>query len=69
MSQSVEDIEAAAYVLKVGQRAYWLSRTLSQLTAMSLAHPGDFHLPDICWQGKTVVDTCLPFGLLLLFQI
>ena len=26
-------------------------------------HPGDRHLLGIQWQGKTFVDTCLPFGL------
>ena len=30
---------------------------------MHIVHPGDRHLLGIKWQGKTFVDTCLPFGL------
>ena len=28
-----------------------------------VVHPEDHHLLGICWQRKTFVDTCLPFGL------
>ena len=26
-------------------------------------HPGDRHLLGMQWQGRTFIDTCLPFGL------
>ena len=58
---SVED--AAAYVLKAGQGALLAKLDIKSAYQNIPVHPGDRHLLGICWQGKTFVDTCLPFGL------
>ena len=58
---SVED--AAAYVLKAGQGTLLAKLDIKSAYRNIPVHPGDRHLLGICWQGKTFVDTCLPFGL------
>ena len=57
---SVED--AAAYVLKTGQGTLLAKLDIKTAYQNIPVHPGDRHLLGICWQGKTFVDTCLPFG-------
>ena len=58
---SVED--AAAYVFSAGQGALLAKLDIKSAYRNIPVYPGDRHLLGICWQGKTFVDTCLPFGL------
>ena len=55
--------DAAAYVLKAGQGALLAKLDIKSAYRNIPVHPGDRHLLGICWQGKTFMDTCLPFGL------
>ena len=58
---SVED--AAAFVFRAGKGALLAKLDIKSAYRNVPVHPEDHHLLGICWQGKTFVDTCLPFGL------
>ena len=54
---------AAAYVFKAGQGALLAKLDIKSAYSNIPVYPEDRHLLGICWQGRTLVDTCLPFGL------
>ena len=58
---SVDD--AAEFVAKVGPGALLAKLDIKSAYRNIPVHPGDRHLLGIRWQGRTYVDSCLPFGL------
>ena len=58
---SVDD--AAAYVFQAGRGALLAKLDVKSAYRNIPVHPDDRYLLGIQWQGKTFVDTCLPFGL------